>query len=334
MSSKAAPDIDPEVYKLTALCSQIALTCATLKTKLTQGLATGLCHKRLAYQSAVRLADTGEPFNHRALYNRLYHITVAGDTDRRIALDGGAAQHAAETYESLLSHVGNKGRWKAQRRAQPHTLSVPSPALDAACAYRAAGVDGPRTASQAAIDTLMHYGWLPAPPPPIAWRSSLRAIQAKTLVPMLRDMSDALDQALTTVIAVETFVKTAEADTSGFRQGSAVKRLISVLARDPVVTQERVVTAGLMSNVAFQKGIKELEALGVCAEVTKRKRHRGWAAASTLIPKFKGLVIPVFRGSETVQPKQRLQNEAGNKAEQTTLDEMENALTNLERLLD
>lgn len=331
MAHKTAPDIDPELYKLTALCSQIALTCATLTLKLTQGPAAGLCDKRLAYHSAVRIAETGEAFNHRALYNRLYHITVAGETDRRTAFDGGAAQHAADAYESLLSNDGRDARYKTNRQIQ--TTSIPSPALDAVLAYQDASVEGPLTASQEAMQVLLKGGWLPSPRPPLAWRSSLRAIQAKTLVPMLRDMSDALDQALTIVIAVETFVKAAEGHTRGFRQGSAVKRLLPVLACDPVVTQERVVTAGLMSNVAFQKGIKELEALGVCAELTKRKRHRAWVAALAIVPKFEGLVISVFSGPETGEPKQRLQNEAGNKVEQTTFEEMENALTNLEKLI-
>lgn len=286
-------DIDPELYKLTALCSQIALTCAALNTKLTQGPAAGLCDKRLAYQSAVRLADTGEAFNHRALYHRLYHITVAGKTDRRTAFDGGAAQHAAQAYHSLLSKAG--GGAPSQTRRQSQVGYGPSPALEAVLAYRHASVDGPLTASRAAMNALAVYDWLPSPTPPIAWRASLRAIQAKSLAAALRSLSEALTDAVETVDAVERYLGAAEAVTQGFRTGSAVRTLLPVLAREPVVTQGVVLQMGLMSDVSFQNGVKELEALGVCLELTKRKRHRCWTALGRgLIPSFEGLALPAL----------------------------------------
>lgn len=324
-----------ELHVLTGLCGDLAGVCTALTHRLNSNQMLEICRKRLAYQSAVRLTQADDPFDHRALYSRLFDVAVAGETNRLTALDAGRAQLAAEVYTQLLS-----GRRKTPSKAQ----SCRSPALASVNAYDdAAARAGPMEASLAALDWLEINGWLPTPAPPVAWSFgevsqkrtpnsytvSLKAIRSS--VSTLYSTLKAADDLVTHIAA---FLYAAQDAASHFREGSAARVLIRHLAQEPVVTQGYILKEGVMSDVAFQNGIRALEEIGICAEITGRQRHRAWIAAGTgLMPPFENYMCAPF----PPEPAKDEQLSAGNNVSPlaaSNFTELDKAMIEVERLTE
>lgn len=277
----------------------------------------------------MNLTEAANTLDHRSLYNRLFDIRVSGDSKPLTAFDGGAAARGADTYTALI---------KSDVTVGDRHNTAPSPALAASTAYQDRFDQGPIAASAAAMTELVKAGWLPSPLPPIAWTtptvSQRSTHDLRPILLGLRRMHGSFDEALQMVKQVSSFVDAALEATNMYREGSAVRLLIPLLASEPVVSQGLILERKLMSDVAFQKGIKVLEELGICVELTKRQSHRGWAAAGKgLLPSFDGFEVEWF----TLQYAKTKETPTLSTAQSEGLKhftELEDAVEALDRLID
>lgn len=299
-----------------------------LKHALADSAGPDFFRKRLAYQSAVRLAEAAVTLDHRSLYNRLFDIRVAGGSNPLTAFDGGAAARAADTYTVLLS---------SEVKAVQKRRNVPSPAFAASTAYQNTIDQGLIGASKAAMAELAKAGWLPSPLPPIAWLappvSQRTTHDLRPVLIGLRRMHESLCDALRLVRQVSSFIDAAREVTNTYREGSAVRLLIPLLASEPVASQGLILKCKLMSDVAFQNGINILVEHGICIELTKRQSHRGWAAAGKgLLPSFDGFEVEWFQG-DCAKERQSPAPKPARPNQRDDLAELDKAVADLDRLL-
>ncbi|MEM9879341.1 MAG: hypothetical protein AAF862_08700 [Pseudomonadota bacterium] len=248
---------------------------------------------RLAYQSAVRLVEGDNRFDHRSLFYRLFGTRVRGQSDIASTYDAGATAAAAEYFETLL--------FSSAISPPPHRLRA---AIGEMNALAAAGTYSDRwndtqdtlSASLAALRRL------PALPPytfPIAWvgaQGSDPAVDADDILPLLPQLArfaSALEQAADMAKAIVQGLETAQTMTARHRKASIGPRLAAMAVLWPCITEQVACDVLRVSKVTFQSGVAALREDGVLIELTGRLRHRAWCThIQNLWPGFEDFSFP------------------------------------------
>ncbi|MEO0566503.1 MAG: hypothetical protein AAF066_02140 [Pseudomonadota bacterium] len=264
---------------------------------------------RLAYQSAVRLAEGDNRFDHRGLFYRLFGTRVRGQSDVASTYDAGATAAAAAHFETLLF---NKAISPPPYRSRAAIRDMNS--IAAVDAYSDRWHDTQDTLS-ASLTALRR---LPALPPytfPIAWVGAQSSDASEelndilSLLPQLARFASALEQAADTADAICQGLETAQTATVRHRKGSIGPRLAAMAVIWPCVTEQMACDVLRVSKVTFQSGVKALVKEGFVIEVTGRNSHRAWITSNgPLSTPFENFPLAVEKNERKKRSKSRKLN--------------------------
>ena len=291
---------------------------------------------RLAYQSAIRLADTDNGIDHRGLFYRLFGTRVRGQSDMASTYDAGATAAAAEYFETLL--------FSSAISPPPHRSRAAIRDMDALAAV---GTYAERWQSTQDIlsASLAALRRLPPLSPytfPIAWVGAQDLDHPEEpddilpLLPHLARFASATEPAAETAAGIVQGLELAQAVTEGHRRGSIGPRLAALSVVWPCIAEHLACDVLSVSKVTFQSGIAGLAETGLLTEVTGRTRHRAWLFAATgLWPRFQGYSPPQLTNMSRVRKdpcKAPLSTEDAEMGQ--TLDQLESAAARVQTILD